>query len=98
VLLALFEKGKDLSSITKADELILAASESIQTSFTLEQQLLLARIAWEMDPAHIRWSSLAPPILQPGETASGAWVYVGDPVTIVAFVEDALVTTADRYP
>ncbi|MGH2562062.1 MAG: LCP family protein [Thermomicrobiales bacterium] len=98
VLLALFEKGQQISSITKADELILAASGSIQTSFALDQQLLLARIAWEMEPTQIRWSSLGPPILQPGETPAGAWVYTGDPATIVGFVEDALVTAADRFP
>ncbi len=98
VLRAFFDKGRQLSSITKADEMILAASGSIQTSFALDQQLLLARIAWEMDPAQIRWSSLGPPILQPGETPAGAWVYIGDHATIVDFVHDALVTAADRYP
>jgi LCP family protein required for cell wall assembly len=98
VLQALFEKGKQITSITRADKLILAAGSAVQTSFPLDQQLILARLAYDMDPSHIRWSSLAPPLLQPGSTTSGAWVYVGDMDQIVAFVKDGLVTDADRYP
>jgi LCP family protein required for cell wall assembly len=98
VLQALFEKGKQLTSITRADKLILAAGSAVQTSFPLDQQLILARLAYDMDPSQIRWSSLAPPLLQPGTTASGAWVYVGDMNQIIAFVHDGLITDADRYP
>jgi hypothetical protein len=60
--------------------------------------LLLARIAYAMPEDQIRWSSLAPPLLEPGTTATGAWVYVGDMPSIIAFVQDSLITDKDRYP
>jgi polyisoprenyl-teichoic acid--peptidoglycan teichoic acid transferase len=90
VLLALFEKGKQLKSATRADNVILALGDSIQTSFPLEQQLTLARLAYGMEESAITITSLGQPILQEGSTPDGRWAYVGDMNEIVAFVQSAL--------
>lgn len=90
VLLSLFDKGSSFGSITKADELILALGQSVQTSFPLDQQLILARVGMEVDRSQIRLSVLGPPLLTSGYTADGKWVYLGDQAAIVAFVQDAL--------
>jgi hypothetical protein len=89
-LLALFEKGKQLKSATRADNVILALGDSIQTSFPLEQQLTLARLAYGMEESAITITSLGQPILQEGSTPDGRWAYVGDMNEIVAFVQSAL--------
>jgi LCP family protein required for cell wall assembly len=90
VLQALFAQGKSAGSINKIDNMILALGGSAQTSFTLEQQLTLARLALQLDSNEIVLSSLAPPLLQAGYTESGAWVYTGDMNAIVAFVQNAV--------
>ena len=90
VLEALFTQGKQLGSINKIDNMIVALGDSAQTSFTLQQQLTLARLALEIDSANIVFSSLAPPLLQSGYTESGAWVYTGDMNEIIAFIKNAV--------
>jgi LCP family protein required for cell wall assembly len=90
VLMALFAKGKGVKSINKADNMILALGDSVQTGFALDQQLTLARLAYDMDQSAITLSSLTPPLIQPGETPDGRWAYVGDIDAIVQFVHDAL--------
>jgi polyisoprenyl-teichoic acid--peptidoglycan teichoic acid transferase len=94
VLMALFEKGKGFKSVTRADNIILAVGDSVQTSFDLEQQLTLARLAYGMDESAITLSSLADPLIQAGETPDGRWAYVGDMGAIVQFVQDALAIEA----
>lgn len=91
VLLALFDQGRDLGSIRKSDEIIVALSDTIQTSFDLEQQLTLARIGWEMDRADITLTTLEAPLIY-GDTdpATGAWVYFSDPVEVAAFIDNHL--------
>ncbi len=69
VLLALFEKGKRLNSATRADNIILALGDSVQTSFPLEQQLTLARIAYAMDESEIAITSLGQPLIWEGRDA-----------------------------
>ena len=49
VILAILDRGKGLSTLTRADNLILAAGNAIQTSFTLEEQLTLSRLAMQID-------------------------------------------------
>lgn len=90
VLEALFAQGKQIGSINKIDNMIVALGSSAQTSFTLQQQLTLARLALEIDSANIIFSSLAPPLLQSGYTESGAWVYTGDMNEIIAFIKNAI--------
>ena len=64
VLQALFDQGKSAGSINKIDNMILALGGSAQTSFTLEQQLTLARLALQLDSSEIILSSLAPPLFR----------------------------------
>ncbi len=97
VMLALFDQGKSIGSIRKADEIILAAGNSVQTSFQLDEQATLARLALDMDSSRIRFSSLGPPILTGGYVDTGAWAYVGDPTAILAFIQDGLSTDASHY-
>jgi LCP family protein required for cell wall assembly len=95
VLMALFEKGKGFNSATRADNIILALGDSVQTSFPLEQQLTLARIAYAMDESAIAITSLGQPLIWEGETPDGRWAYVGDIAAIVEFVQNALVIAPD---
>jgi polyisoprenyl-teichoic acid--peptidoglycan teichoic acid transferase len=97
VMLALFDKGKSFGSIRNADEIILAAGQSVQTSFELDQQVTLARLAYEMEPASIRFSSLGPPILTGGTIETGAWVYTGNPDEILNFLNEALKTDPEYF-
>lgn len=91
VILAIFEKGKSLGSISKIDDLIFALGDSAQTSFELEEQLVLARLALQFEEANISLQSLAPPLIWSGTIeATGAWVYTGDMEQIVAFVQEAV--------
>jgi len=90
VILAIFQKGKSIGSVGRIDNMIVALGDSAQTSFRLEQQLTLARLALEMDTANITMSSLAPPLIQGGVIDTGAWVYTGDMATITAFIQEAV--------
>jgi LCP family protein required for cell wall assembly len=96
VILAIFEKGKSLGSINNIDDLIFALGDSAQTSFGLEQQLVLARLALQIDEANISLQSLAPPLIWSGTIeATGAWVYTGDWGPIVEFVQTAVLGDED---
>jgi LCP family protein required for cell wall assembly len=95
VLRAIFAKGQSLGSLSKIDNLILALGDSAQTSFPLEEQLTLARLAMQMGDDDITLSSLAPPLIQGGTIASGAWVYSGDMAVIAQFIQDAINGTGD---
>jgi LCP family protein required for cell wall assembly len=97
VMLALFDKGKSFGSIRKADEIIYAAGNSVQTSFQLDEQATLARFAYDLDTSQVRFSSLGPPLLSGGYIDSGAWVYSGDPAAILAFVQEGLSTDPSYY-
>ena len=90
VILAIFEKGKSIGSVGRIDNLIVALGGSAQTSFRLEEQLTLARLALEMNSTNITMSSLAPPLIEGGVIDTGAWVYIGDMATITAFLQEAV--------
>ncbi len=92
VIRAIFEQGKSLESIANADEIILSAGGVIQTSFDLEEQLTLARIALAMSDADISLTTLGEPILEASWSDDGRWIYTGDPEEIKAFVLDAIDT------
>ncbi len=92
VIRAIFEQGKSIESIANADQVILSAGGAIQTNFDLEEQLTLARIAFEMSDADIRLTTLGEPLLQSGWSEDGLWIYTGDPAAIESFVRDALDT------
>lgn len=90
VLMALFEKGQGIGSVRRASEIILALGDSIQTSFPLEEQLVLARVAFVTERSHIHLKTIEQPMVQPGYTEDGAWVYVGEPAELRAFVQKQL--------
>lgn len=90
VLMALFEKGQGIGSIARANDIILAVGDSVQTSFPLEEQLALARVALVTNRANIQLSTIEQPMIQPGYTDAGAWVYLGDPAEVRAFVQKQL--------
>ena len=90
VLLALFDQGKGLDSIRRGDEIIVALSDTVQTSFGLEQQLTLARIARDMPRSAITLTTLEAPLIEGGYTEDGAWVYFSDPTAVAAFITETL--------
>lgn len=90
VIRAIFTRGKSIESIANADQIILSAGGAIQTSFDLEEQLTLARIALEMNNSDITLTTLSEPLLQPGWSDDGLWIYTGDPEKIRQFVLDAI--------
>jgi LCP family protein required for cell wall assembly len=92
VIRAIFIQGKSITSITNADEIILSAGGAIQTSFDLEEQLTLARIAYEMSNGDIQLTTLGEPLLQAAWSEDGRWIYTGDPDAIKTFVLDAIRT------
>ncbi len=92
VIRAIFDQGKSLTSIANADEIILSAGGAIQTSFDLEEQLTLARVALAMGDADISLTTLGEPILEAAWSEDGRWIYSGDPEEIKAFVLDAIDT------
>lgn len=98
VMLALFEKGKSLSSITKAQPLILALGKSVQTSFRLDQQLTFARLALETNQSNIRLTVLGADKLAGGPLYDGGpWVYSGDMTQIAQYVQDSLSTDPSAF-
>lgn len=98
VIRAIFSKGKSIESIANADEIILSAGKAIQTSFDLEEQLTLARIAYQMSDRDIQLVTLGEPILESGWSDDGLWIYTGDPEAIKAFVLDAIDTNQMATP
>jgi polyisoprenyl-teichoic acid--peptidoglycan teichoic acid transferase len=98
VLLALFDKGKGLGSLTRASEMIVALGGAVQTSFHFDEQLALARLGFNVDRGRIEMASVSPPLIEPGTTEGGAWVYVGDLPAIAAFIEEALTGNAPGTP
>jgi LCP family protein required for cell wall assembly len=90
VLLALFDEGKSLGSLTRATDIILALGGAVQTSLTLEAQLSLARIGLALESSDIFLTGVGQPLVEEGWTDDGAWVYVGDPAEIAAFVHQQL--------
>jgi LCP family protein required for cell wall assembly len=92
VIRAIFNRGKSVESIANADQIILSAGGAMQTSFDLEEQLTLARVAFQMSESDISLTTLGEPILDAAWTEDGAWIYTGDPDEIKAFVLDAIDT------
>ena len=90
LLIALFDEGKRLGSLPRAADIILALGGAVQTSFPLNAQISLARLGLDMDRSDIILTGVGQPLVEPGWTDDGAWVYVGDPVAVAAFVRDGL--------
>ena len=99
VMLALFGKGKNLSTIAKIQPLILALGKTVQTSFPLDQQLTFARLGLEMNQDDIRFTVLGADRLTGDYLyVGGPWAYTGDMNQIAAFVQSSLSTNPADYP
>lgn len=90
VIEALLHKGQELGSLTRAADLITALSGAALTSFQWDEQLALASLALHLDTSRVRMANLEQPIIEPGESADGAWIYTGDMAEISAYVESVL--------
>ncbi|HVL24765.1 MAG TPA: LCP family protein [Thermomicrobiales bacterium] len=90
VIQSLFNEGKQIGSITKIANLIVALGGAAKTSFHFDEQLALASIALNMEESQIDMTSISQPMIQPGTAADGAWVYIGDLQEISAFIEATL--------
>lgn len=90
VIHALFDKGQQLGTITRVADIITAVSGAVQTSFHWDQQLALASLALDMEESQVSMKTIQQPLVQPGTSDTGAWVYVGDPVAISEFIESSL--------
>ncbi len=90
ILLALFDEAKDLGSITRANSIILALGDTVQTSFHLEQQLMLARIGLDIDRTAINFEAIPETMLTEGYDDTGAWVYFSDIGSVGAFIQSTL--------
>lgn len=90
VIQSLFAEGQELGTVTRVADLITALSGAAQTNFHWDEQLALASLALKMDQNNINMWHLEQPVIEPGTSATGAWVYVGDRETISAFIESAL--------
>jgi LCP family protein required for cell wall assembly len=90
VIESLFNQGKQIGSLTRIADLIVALGDAALTSFHFDEQLGLAAIALDMNQSQIEMQSLEQSLIAPGESADGAWVYVGDLAEISAFIEATL--------
>jgi LCP family protein required for cell wall assembly len=98
VLIALFEKGKQLGSLTHAKDLIVALGGTVQTSFHFNEQLALARLGFELDRSQIEMATVLPPMVQAATAPNGAWIYTGDMNEISAFIAQGLGITPTGTP
>ncbi len=90
VLRALLEKGQSLGSVTRVAQVINATGDAVLTSIDWNEQLALVDIALKVDQNQIVMKNITEPLVTPGTAANGAWIYVGDPVEIAAFIESVL--------
>lgn len=98
VLIALFEKGKQLGSLTHAKDLIVALGGTVQTSFHFNEQLALAHLGFELDQSQIAMTTVMPPMVEAGTAPNGAWIYTGDMNQISEFIAQGLGITPAGTP
>lgn len=90
VLRALLDKAQTLNSATRVSQIISATGDAILTSIDWKEQLALAGIGLKLDQSKIVMKNVTDPLVTPGTAENGAWIYVGDPVEIGAFIDDVL--------
>lgn len=90
VLRALLDKGQSLGSITRVTQVIRAAGGAVLTSFGWEKQLALANVALNLNQRDIVMENITEPLVTPGSSETGAWIYVGDPEEIGNFIDGVL--------
>lgn len=87
VIEALLGKGQSLGNITRVAGIVSAVGDAAQTSLHWNEQLALASIAFDIDAEQVNMANLEAPLIQPGSTENGAWVYEGDVAEISSFIE-----------
>jgi len=92
VLRALFLRAKTFGSITNGFKIVSTLGGAVQTNFSLEQQLTLAKLGYDMQDADIYTASLTPPLINGQFLDNGAWVYMGDAAQIRAWAQGNLAT------
>ncbi|HRA47522.1 MAG TPA: LCP family protein [Thermomicrobiales bacterium] len=92
VLRGLFVQAKSAESLTNGFKIISALGGAVQTSFSTEQQLTLAKLGYGMQDDDIYTASMGSPLITGGYIASGAWVYQGDLAQIRTWVIANLAT------
>lgn len=90
VLRALLDKGQSLGSVTRVAQVINATGDAVLTSIDWNEQLALVNIALKLDQNQIVMENITEPMVVPGTAADGAWIYVGDPAEIAAFIDSVL--------
>jgi LCP family protein required for cell wall assembly len=90
VLRALLETGQSLGSVTRVAQVINATGDAVLTSINWNEQLALVNMALKVDQDQIVMKNITEPLVVPGTAADGAWIYVGDPTEIAAFIESVL--------
>lgn len=90
VLRSLFNEVQSLGSVTRITHVIRAAGGAVLTSFGWEKQLALVNVGLNLDQKDIVMKSVTAPLVTPGTSEAGAWIYVGDPETIGDFIDKVL--------
>ncbi|MCA9832330.1 MAG: LCP family protein [Thermomicrobiales bacterium] len=90
VLLALLDKAQSLGSVTRISQVISAVGDAVLTSFDWDEQLALIGVGLNLNQNTIVMESVTEPLVTPGTSEDGAWIYIGDPVEIGNFIESVL--------
>lgn len=90
VIQALLEQGQEIGSLTRIADLINAVSDAALTSFQFDEQLALASMALRIEDGQVQMANLEQPVIHPGTSAEGAWIYTGDMNEIRAYIDGVL--------
>ena len=90
VLRALLEKGQSLGSVTRITQVVQATGGAVLTSIGWEKQLALVTLGLNLDQNDITMKNITEPLVTADTSESGAWIYVGDPQEISAFIDEVL--------
>ena len=90
VLRALLDEGQSLGSVTRITQVIRATGDAVLTSIGWEKQLALVNVGLRMDQDDIVMENIREPLVTPGTSEDGHWIYVGDPTEIGEFIEKVL--------
>lgn len=90
VLRALLEKAQSLGSVTRITQVIKASGDAALTSLDWQEQLALVGTALKLDQDNVVFGNITEPMVTPGTSESGQWIYVGDPTVIGTYIEDIL--------
>lgn len=86
VLRAILDQTQAFESATRITQLIRAGGSTVLTSISWEKQLALVNVALEISQSDIVMKIVTEPLVLPGTSQTGAWIYIGDPVEIGDFI------------